>query len=330
SFTARLISKRLTTARFTTFCRAVKEDVAVAVDAAGTDRHEVQILATASDLHLTHKRRISRAEAVHEITETVRFARSLGVESVSIGLEDATRGAPELLRALITSSLDSGANAVVVADTSGCSTPQEFGDLISTVRGWAPPPVRLAVHCHDDLGLSLANSIAGLQAGADEVQTTLGGIGERAGNTALEQVVALLRYKGDQLGLYTDIDSAAMYEVYTLLRGVIGLDEVRNQPIFGQYAFGTAAGIHQHGVLRNPATYEFVEPAHVGRERSLIVARHSGRSVLHHLLGQLGAELTPEQTDTLYRRHILERPGGDCEDISVLRARLAEDLGLPR
>jgi 2-isopropylmalate synthase len=322
----RMLSEKLTTARFASFCRAVRKDVEIAVTAGGTVNHEIQVLATASNLHLERKRQISRKEAVDELADTVRYAASTGVEVVSMALEDASRGDDELLRALVDAGLEAGVTCVVVADTSGCLTPEEFGELIAKFRSWAPPPIRLSTHCHNDFGLSLANTIAGLSAGADQAQTTLGGIGERAGNTAMEEVVALLGYKSERYGLFTDIDSVGMYDAYTSLREFIRLDQPRNKPIFGAYAFGTAAGMHQQGVLRDPSTYEFVEPARFGRERSLLIARHSGRSVLRHLLDQLGVRPGDGDIDELYRKHIIERDGGDCEDISVLRGRLVEEL----
>ncbi|MFE2187049.1 LeuA family protein [Streptomyces sp. NPDC059455] len=322
----RLISEKLTRARFTTFCRAVRQDVDTAVEAGGTRNHQVQILATGSDLHLEHKRGITRQECVAEVVDTVTYARSLGVEGISVGIEDASRGEYELLRTIAEESAAAGATCFVVADTSGHQTPDQYAALISAFRTWLPAPLQIATHCHEDFGLSLANAVAGLQAGADEVQATLGGIGERAGNTPLEEVAALLAYKRDHLGLYTDIDLTAMYPAYTALREIIGLVEPRNKAIFGTYAFGTAAGIHQQGILRNPATYEYVEPARFGRERSILIGRHSGRSVLRHLLDQLGAEVDEERLAELYRVHIAERPGGDCENIAVVKERIAASL----
>ncbi|MFI1507859.1 LeuA family protein [Streptomyces sp. NPDC020597] len=322
----RLISRHLTSARFTTFCRAVRSDVDTAVEAGGVERHQVQVMATGSDLHLAHKRGISRDQAVHEVADTVAHAYALGVEEVSVGIEDASRGELDLLRAITLGAVEAGAVCFAVADTSGCHLPQEYAALITEFRSWLPHGVRVATHCHDDFGLSLANAVAGLAAGADEVQVTLGGVGERAGNTPLEEVAALLTYKGALLGLHTDIDVVRMYEAYTALRAAIGLEEPRNKAIFGTYAFGTAAGIHQQGMLRNPATYEYVEPARFGRERSLLVGRHSGRAVLRHILDELGIAVSEEDLAGLYRTHIAERIGGDCEDISVVKARLAREL----
>ncbi|MEU2059710.1 pyruvate carboxyltransferase [Streptomyces sp. NPDC013455] len=322
----RLISQHLTTASFTTFCRAVPKDIETAVEAGGTARHQVQIAATGSDIHLEHKRRITRAQGLAEVLEAIAFARSLGVEDVSVGIEDASRGEEDLLRELTERSVEAGASCFVVADTSGALTPEEYAGLITKFRAWAPSPVRIATHCHEDFGLSTANALAGLVAGADEVQATLGGIGERAGNTALEEIAALLAYKQDVTGLYSEIRLDRMYEVYTELRRIIRLEEPRNKAIFGTYAFGTAAGIHQQGILRNPATYEYVEPARFGRERSVLVGRHSGRTVLRHLLDELGVTVTDAELNELYRVHIAERTGGDCEDLAVVKARLAAEL----
>ncbi|MFI9307853.1 LeuA family protein [Streptomyces triculaminicus] len=323
----RLISQHLTKARFTTFCRAVPQDIETAIEAGGTANHQIQVAATASDMHLRHKRRITRQQGIDEVAEAVALARSLGVEHVSVGLEDSSRGEDDLLQPMTEKAIEAGATCFVVADTSGAMTPDQYAGLIRKFRSWAPSPVRIATHCHDDFGLSTANALAGLEAGADEVQATLGGIGERAGNTALEEIAALLAYKEDHNGLRTDIDLAAMYEAYNVLRRVIKLEEPRNKAIFGAYAFGTAAGIHQQGMLRNPATYEYVEPDRFGRRRSILIGRHSGRSVLRHLLDQLGLEVSDTELDELYRVHIAEREGGDCEDLEVLKDRLARELG---
>ncbi|MDX3455869.1 pyruvate carboxyltransferase [Streptomyces sp. ME02-8801-2C] len=323
----RLISQELAGTRFATFSRTTRRDVALAVEAGGVDNHQVQMVATGSQIHLTHKRGISRHAAVQEVVDTVRFAASLGVTDIAVGIEDASRGADDLLRALTESAVDAGATCIILADTTGCHTPDEFGALIGKIRRWAPEPVKVSTHCHNDFGLATANTLAGLAAGADEVQVALGGIGERAGNTSLEEVAAVLAYKSEILGLTTDIRLDTMYPAYQRLREIIRLEEPRNKPIFGKYVFGTAAGIHQQGMLSDPSTYEYVEPARFGRERSLLIGRHSGRTVLRHLLEQLSVQVGEDELDELYRVHIAERAQGDCEDLSVVRERLARDLG---
>jgi 2-isopropylmalate synthase len=324
----RLISKHIIGTRFASFARTRRADVEVAVEAGGTDNHEVQMVATGSQLHLDHKRGISRDAAVREVTDTVGFAVSLGVRHIAVGIEDASRSDDDMLERLTESALEAGATCIILADTTGCATPAEYGEMIAKIRQWAPRPIRVSTHCHDDFGLALANALAGLEAGADEVQATLGGIGERAGNTSLEQLAALLAYKSDALGLRSDIRTESLYETYNALRALINLDQPRNQPIFGAYAFATAAGIHQQGILNNPATYEFVEPARFGRRRSMVVARHSGRTILRHLIDELGAQVSPDQLEELYRINIVDRQGGDCDDLDEVRERLAVQLGL--
>jgi 2-isopropylmalate synthase len=324
----RLISQHVTGTRFASFARTKREDVAIAVEAGGIENHEVQMVATGSQLHLEHKRGISREQAVREVTDTVGFAVSLGVQHIAVGIEDASRSDDDMLKRLTESALEAGATCIILADTTGCATPAEYGELIAKIREWAPRPIRVSTHCHDDFGLALANALAGLEAGADEVQATLGGIGERAGNTSMEQLAALLAYKSDVLGLRSDIRTESLYDAYNALREVINVEQPRNAPIFGAYAFGTAAGIHQQGILNNPATYEFVEPERFGRQRSMLVARHSGRTILRHLITELGADVSADQLEELYRINIVDRPGGDCDELETVRARLVEQLGL--
>ena len=321
----RLISEGLTSAKFTTFCRAVERDVEVAIEAGGIANHQVQIMATGSDMHLVHKRGITRDQAIKEVATAVGHAKSMGLNDVSVPIEDASRGEPELLRAITEAAIDSGATTFVLGDTSGCMLPSEYASLVSMLREWAPLPITISTHCHDDFGLSLANAVAGVQAGANEVQATLGGIGERAGNTPLEEFVALLEYKKNSLGFYTGIDAEKMFEAYGKLRNVIGLESPRNKAIFGEYAFGTAAGVHQQGMLANPATYEYVVPDDFGREREIFVSRHSGRVILRYLIDELNIEGNAELVDELYDKYIVGLKNG-CERLEVIRSRLVADF----
>ena len=321
----RLIAQSLSKARVVTFSRSARADIAAAVEAAGVDRHQVQVMATGSDMHLVHKRGITRQAAVAEVRDAVAFAGSLGVSDVSVPVEDASRGEDDLLRAIVEAALEEGARTFVLGDTSGCLTPQEYADLVRRFRSWAPSPIVISTHCHNDLGLSLANAIAGVMAGADEIQATLGGIGERAGNTPLEEVAAVLAYKGPMLGLASALRTEGIHDAYGRLRRAMQLPEPRNKPVVGTYAFSTAAGVHQQGMLANPSTYEYVEPERFGRHRQVLISRHSGRVVLRHVLQQLGAPADDAQVDALYERYVLSRPDGDCETIDDLRVRLLAD-----
>ncbi|MGW7531808.1 LeuA family protein [Amycolatopsis sp. NPDC054798] len=324
----RLISKALTSAKFATLNRATRSDIEAAAEAGGVDNHQLQVMATGSNIHLEHKRGITRRDAVREIADSFRFAASLGFSDVSLGIEDASRGSDDLLRSLIESALSEGGATVVLADTTGCMHPAEFGGMVARVKDWTGGSARVSVHCHDDFGLSLANALAGIAAGAGEVQATLAGIGERAGNTALEELAAVLAYKGEQLGVSCEIKTQGLYAVYELLCAAIGPVAARNKAIFGENAFSTEAGIHQAGLLRNPITYEFVEPSLFGRERRIMVGRHSGRNIVRHVLEQFGfaAEAGDPLLEEIYRTYIAEQVRGECIELDELRTVIEKRL----
>ncbi|ORT57434.1 pyruvate carboxyltransferase [Streptomyces sp. CB03238] len=317
------IAGAVTTARIATLNRAVREDVRLAVEAGGRENHHVQIMATGSETHLTYKRGISQAEAQAEVIDAIRYGKALGAQHITLGIEDASRGSDALLRPLIEASIEAGADCVALADTTGCLIPEEYGAQVGRVRGWIGADITLGVHCHEDLGLSLANALAGVRAGADEVQATVAGIGERAGNTALEELLAVLTYKGEELGVFTTATTKGLYEVYELLCWTIGLQPVRNKAIFGVNAFATQAGIHQAGMLRDPITYEYVQPADFGRERAILVGRHSGRTVLRHLLEELKVEADDVFVDSVYETYVENRTNGECITLDELRVILA-------
>jgi 2-isopropylmalate synthase len=323
----RMIAKSLTTARFATFNRANREDVRLSMEAAGdAPRHQIQICGTGSDLHLEYKRGISRTEAIKEVDDSLRYAAELGATDISFGIEDASRGEHELIRALVETAIAAGATTIILADTSGCAVPDQFADLVGAVRSWIPDETVLSLHCHDDLGLSLANALAGIRAGADEIQATLSGIGERAGNTALEELAAVLTYRGEWLNATTSLRTEGLFAAYRHLAQVIGLPVERNKAIVGRNAFATAAGIHQAGILRNPITYEFMDPARFGRQREFLVGRHSGRTILRHMLDGLGVGPDEVLVERLYQQHIANRPDSDCENLDKLAARIEREL----
>lgn len=313
----KLIAEALTTAKVATLNRAVREDIELAAEAGGTD-HQVQIMATGSDVHLEHKRGLTRAEGLHEIIDSVRFARELGFADIALGIEDASRGSDDLLRPLIEAGVEEGARTVALADTTGCLLPSEFGAQVARVRSWIPDDVILSTHCHQDLGLSLANALAGVEAGADEVQSTLAGIGERAGNTPLEELAAVLLYKGEQLGVTSRLRSEKLYDAYLILSRIIGISTPRNKAVFGDNAFATQAGIHQAGMLRNPVTYEYVEPHLFGRERGILIGRHSGRNVIRNMFDQMDLGVERELLDEIYDTYIAGRKDGTCIELGEL------------
>ncbi|GGP75989.1 LeuA family protein [Saccharothrix coeruleofusca] len=321
-----MVSQALTTARFCSLTRANRADIEAAVAGGGTERHQVEILVTGSELHMEHKRGITREQNLAETRDAIRFARSLGLRDISLGVEDASRGSDDLLHALVDTGLAEGATTVLLADTTGHMVPSEFGEMIAKVRSWIPDEIVLATHCHDDMGLSLANALAGIEAGADEVQATVAGIGERAGNTPLEELAAVLTYKGHRFGAHTTLETSRLYEVFQLLSDRIGMAPPRNKPIFGDNVFSTLAGIHQAGMLRNPITYEYVEPERFGRERRILVGRHSGRAVLRHVFDELGMPWDPELGQKFYEEHIAGQADGEYISTTELARVLSSTL----
>jgi 2-isopropylmalate synthase len=267
---------------------------------------------------------VSRAHAQDEVVEAIGFAKSLGTSHVTLAIEDASRGSDDLLRPLITESIAAGADTLTIADTTGCMVPTEYGALIGRIRSWIPPDIVVSTHCHEDMGLSLANALAGITAGADEVQTTLAGIGERAGNTALEELITVLTYRGEVFGCMTTAKADGLYPAFEMLTRMIGLPTPRNKAIFGVNAFATQAGIHQAGVLREPITYEYVEPYRFGRERAILVGRHSGRAVIRHILLEMGVAMDENVVDRIYIDHIAGRAGADCIDLPQLRQAIVD------
>jgi 2-isopropylmalate synthase len=319
-----LIAQNLSTAKLATLNRADRADISLAAEAGGVVNHQLQVMATGSDVHLEHKRGISRAEGMREIVDSVKFARSLGFTDITLGVEDATRGADELLRPLIEVAIENGATTIAIADTTGYMYPEEFGGLISRVRSWIPASVVLSTHCHDDMGLSLANALAGIQAGADEIQTTISGIGERSGNTALEELAAVLTYKSREIGATTQIKTEGLYDAFRLLSDIIGMPAQRNKAIFGSNAFATQAGIHQAGMLRNPITYEYVEPGQFGRAREILIGRQSGRNVIRYLLRQLNRSQDEALLKELYEEYVVGQSDGQCIELDDLHDLIRE------
>lgn len=258
----------------------------------------VHLMGVASDIHLEHKRHMTRSQAIAELSASVAYAVRAGAAGVIIGLEDATRADRIHIKAMIEAGREAGGTAVGIGDTVGCTTPNEFEDLVSFIREVGQLPV--SVHCHDDLGMATANTLAGVRAGAEEVQVTLCGIGERAGNAALEEVAAALDAKSDYYKATTQIELAMLPDACAVLLSVIGERMAKGKAIIGENAFSTEAGIHQHGILNDPRTYEFLNPERFGRERRLVIGRHSGRAVLLERIRAAGLEPVPELVEQLY------------------------------
>ncbi len=281
-----------------TRCKQADLDHAISALKPASDS-QLEILTTVSDIHLKYKRDISREEALAEIVTSIRYAKDQGIANVRTLLEDATRADRQFLKTVIEAGLEAGATGIVIADTVGFCIVSELFELVSWVKKILPE-VQVSVHCHNDLGLATANSLAGIEAGAEEVQVTLCGIGERAGNAALEEVVAALHLKSNHYQCKTTIDLTKLYLVAQKLLSHISHPPMRTKAIVGENSFATEAGIHQSGILKNPLTYEVLDPEWFGRTRKLVFGRHSGRSLIRHKLASLGLRAETNLVNRLY------------------------------
>ncbi len=306
-------------AKICVFARANAHDIDLAFQAIrGAERHQIEIMTTVSDIHLEHKRKMTRSEALDETRRAIAHASRLGIEDICVGPEDASRADPAFLRLMIQAALDTGATMVVLPDTVGACVPSDFYDLVAGVRRWVGDRVRISVHAHNDLGLAAANTLAGIEAGADECQVTLCGIGERAGNAALEEVVAALACRPDRFGRSLTIDTTRISGACQVLIDTLALPMARSKPVIGANAFATAAGIHQSGLIKNRATYEFIRPELFGRKRELVITRHSGRQALQTRLSELGLNVTGDVLQRLYQHIITQESVAVCDDAMLL------------
>ncbi len=257
-----------------------------------------------SDIHLQYKLRMTREQVVERVREMVAYARSL-CEDVEFSPEDAGRSDPEYLVRVLEAAIESGATTLNIPDTVGYTTPEEFGALIRTLirntRG--AEQVTWSVHCHDDLGMATANTLAGLRAGARQAEVTINGIGERAGNTSLEEVVMALYTRPQVFGLRTRIDTTQIARTSRMVANYTSIPVQPNKAIVGANAFAHEAGIHQDGILKNQMTYEIMRPETVGLNASqLILGKHSGRHAFKVRLGELGYALSESDLDQAFRR----------------------------
>jgi 2-isopropylmalate synthase len=287
--------------------RATKEDIECAWRAlASAARPRIHTFLATSDIHLEHKLRITRDEALGQAREAVRLAKSLCAD-VEFSPEDATRTDIDFLCAVVEAVIDAGATTVNIPDTVGYTTPREFTEIIGRIRRQVRGIGRavISVHCHNDLGLGVANSIAAIEAGARQVECTINGIGERAGNASLEEIVMALRVRGDVMPFETRINTEEIYPSSQLLTEVTGVAVQPNKAIVGRNAFAHEAGIHQDGVIKNRLTYEIMTPQSVGvPDNRLVLGKHSGRHALGRKCEEMGYQFSRRELDRIYRRFI--------------------------
>jgi 2-isopropylmalate synthase len=303
------ITQAIRKPRIASLARAKADDIEMAARAVHfADRARIHVFLASSDLHLEYKLKISRAEALDRTAESVRLARTF-VDDVEFSPEDATRSDRNFLVEMVRIAIEAGATTINMPDTVGYSTPEEYGQMFLEVRQRIPAideqGIILSSHCHDDLGLAVANSLAAISAGARQVECTINGIGERAGNAALEEIAAALYVRGDRYGMSTNIKLDQIYATSQVLGQIITFRPSPNKAVVGDNAFAHESGIHQHGMLANPLCYEIMTPALVGVAKThLVLGKHSGRAALRHRLEQLGFQVSRDELQHVYYRFV--------------------------
>jgi len=286
-------------------CRTAEPDVVRAAEALRAAAHpRIHTFVATSDIHLEYKLKKTRSEVIRMTRDAVRLARGFA-EEIEFSAEDATRSDVTYLCDVFAAAVDEGATILNVPDTVGYTLPTEFAELVRTVRERVVgdrTDITISVHCHNDLGLAVANSLAAVTAGARQIECTVNGIGERAGNASLEEVVMALKVRADRLPFANRIDTQQIYSTSQLLSRTIGFGVQPNKAIVGRNAFAHEAGIHQHGVISNPLCYEIMTPESVGvTSNELVLGKHSGRHALALRYEELGYVLETNELDAAYR-----------------------------
>ncbi len=285
--------------------RANKKDIDLAWEGIRkAERPRIHTFIATSDIHLEHKLKMSRAQVLDAAATAVRYARTL-TPDVEFSAEDASRSDWAFLAEILGVAIREGATVINVPDTVGYAMPDEFARLITYLRQNTPDIEKavISVHCHDDLGMAAANSIAAVMAGADQVECTINGLGERAGNAALEEIAMALATRKEHFGVEIGLDTRQIYRTSRIVQNLTGFTPPPNKAIIGDNAFAHESGIHQHGILSNSLTYEIMSPESVGMQRNaLVLGKHSGRHAFEERLVSLGHELSAETINELFVR----------------------------
>jgi 2-isopropylmalate synthase len=316
--------------------RAAKHDIERAAQALkAAVRPRIHVFLATSDIHLQHKLRISRQQCLEQARDMVRFAKSF-CNDIEFSPEDATRTAPEFLFQVLEAVIEAGATTVNIPDTVGYTVPSEFGALIQGIRQRVRGIEKavISTHCHNDLGLAVANSLAAVAAGARQVECTINGIGERAGNASLEEIVMACRVRADQYPYETGIATEQLYPTSQMLEEITGIAVQPNKAVIGRNAFAHEAGIHQDGMLKNPLTYEIMTPRSVGvPDSKLVLGKHSGRHALSLRCEQLGYRFERRELDEIYRRFVVladeVKHVHDHQLLALIRETYGEDHRIP-
>jgi 2-isopropylmalate synthase len=300
------ISAEVRGPRISALARCVRGDIDTAHQALKeAARPRIHTFLATSDIHLGFKLKMSRQDALRTARECVAYARTL-CDDIEFSPEDATRSDPDFLCEVLQAVVDSGATTLNIPDTVGYTMPEEYGRLIRKIRETVKGEnIIISSHCHNDLGMSVANSLAGVTNGVRQVECTINGIGERAGNCSLEEVVMGIHVRNDVYPFVTGVDRTQLYATSQMLSKILGFNVQPNKAIVGRNAFAHEAGIHQHGVLSNPLCYEIMTPESVGMPLDRIVlGKHSGRHALLHRFNELGLNVATDELNPLYTKFI--------------------------
>ncbi len=287
--------------------RAVREDIETAWDAIRkSERPRIHVFLGTSDIHIQKKFRTDREKALERGIDALKFAKTLCPE-VEYSTEDASRTDPEYLARVVQEVIAAGASVVNIPDTVGYAVPQQFGKLIAYLREKVSniDQVVLSVHCHNDLGLATANTLAAVENGARQVECTVNGLGERAGNASLEEIVMTIKTRRDFFKFHTSVDSQEIMRTSNLVSRLMGMPVQANKAIVGANAFAHSSGIHQDGILKDRSTYEIIRPEDLGiAEHSMVLTARSGRHALKHEVSRKGYDLDDEEFETVYERFL--------------------------
>src|SRR5579863_349838 len=301
----RTVARQVRGCRVAGLARACQKDVDAALTALAPAAHpRLHIFLATSDLHLRYKLRISRQDALDVIAAMVRYGRDR-CEEVEFSAEDASRSDIEFLCRASKIAVDAGATILNLPDTVGYAIPSEYAAMFTTVREYLGdrPGITFSAHCHNDLGLAVANSLAAVAAGARQVECTINGIGERAGNASLEEIAVAIAVRQMHFGLTTGVNLSEIYPTSQLLAQITGIGVAPNKAVVGANAFAHEAGIHQDGIIKNPLTYEIIPPEAVGvPQRKLVLGKHSGRNAVRARLVELKYRFTETELEECYRR----------------------------
>jgi 2-isopropylmalate synthase len=320
----------------TALARAAKQDIQRAAEALKSAvRPRIHVFLATSDIHLQYKLRISRQQCLEQAGDSVRLARTF-CDDVEFSPEDATRTEPAFLFQVLEAVIEAGATTLNIPDTVGYTVPAEFGELIRNIREQVKGADRVTIssHCHNDLGLAVANSLVAVANGARQVECTINGIGERAGNASLEEIVMALRVRADRYPYQTGVIAEQLYPTSQMLEEITGVAVQPNKAIIGRNAFAHEAGIHQDGMLKNRLTYEIMTPQSVGvPDSKLVLGKHSGRHALSMRCEQLGYHFERRELDEIYRRFVVLadeiKHVHDHHLLELIRGSYGEDRRVP-